>query len=559
MSIKVVHEEIGRFLENSTPEVLCLKGKWGVGKTYAWNYYVQEAVKTNKIPLDKYSYVSLFGLKDLEDVKYALFENTVGGTDILKGPSQNSIEKGIQWLKKRWRKTIPLITKNPFVKSYIGETEKSLFFFVRNQIVCIDDLERASKNIDVKDILGLVSYLKEHRGCKVALLLNYEKLSDKQTYDELLEKVIDTKLDFDPTPKEAADIAFPSPTGVLELLHKNCVTLGITNIRVIKKIERIVLRLEEILGKDSPLLFQAVHSATLLGWCVYQPDIAPPLDFLKDASRIHGFLKDKEKTSENEKVWQDLMRSYNYFNTDEFDANILETIQKGYFDRDDIKAVADKQIRTMKDSNSKKEFEDAWNLYHNSFDHNENQVLDALYEATKKNAKFVEPMNLDSTIVFLKKFRRKKQAVDLIKSYINIRSDDKEIFNFENSFFSRDIKDPDLIKAFKKKRSSFTDTRDPVQTLIDMVVDRGWNQEDVTLISKLTADDFYKIFKENNGVRLHQTIKGALDFGRYNNASEEMKLICRNATIALKKIGKESKMNAMRVATHGIKIEESDS
>ena len=67
MSIKVVHEEIQRFLESPNPEVLCLKGKWGVGKTYAWNYYLEEARKNNKLAFKKYAYVSLFGLKRFFD------------------------------------------------------------------------------------------------------------------------------------------------------------------------------------------------------------------------------------------------------------------------------------------------------------------------------------------------------------------------------------------------------------------------------------------------------------------------------------------------------------
>ena len=35
MSTALVEKEIERFLASPEPEVLCLRGKWGVGKTYS--------------------------------------------------------------------------------------------------------------------------------------------------------------------------------------------------------------------------------------------------------------------------------------------------------------------------------------------------------------------------------------------------------------------------------------------------------------------------------------------------------------------------------------------
>jgi len=43
MTTKVVREEVSRFLNSSEPEVLCVTGKWGVGKTFGWDHYLKEA------------------------------------------------------------------------------------------------------------------------------------------------------------------------------------------------------------------------------------------------------------------------------------------------------------------------------------------------------------------------------------------------------------------------------------------------------------------------------------------------------------------------------------
>ena len=114
----------------------------------------------------------------------------------------------------------------------------SPFYFsaMRKQIICIDDLERRGKDLRLKDVFGLISFLREQRGCEVVLLLNDEKLEDsKKDFDTLFEKVIDVKLVFAPTAAEALDIAIEKKDEVAKLHRGNCESLGISNIRVIKK------------------------------------------------------------------------------------------------------------------------------------------------------------------------------------------------------------------------------------------------------------------------------------------------------------------------------------
>jgi hypothetical protein len=41
VSLVVVEQEIRRFLSDPAPEVLCIKGKWGVGKTFGWRAFLR--------------------------------------------------------------------------------------------------------------------------------------------------------------------------------------------------------------------------------------------------------------------------------------------------------------------------------------------------------------------------------------------------------------------------------------------------------------------------------------------------------------------------------------
>ncbi len=77
MSIEIVKSQIQEFLSNDKPEVLAIKGAWGVGKTYSWNKFLLNAKNSNAIALERYSYVSLFGINSLDAFKYTIFEHVI--------------------------------------------------------------------------------------------------------------------------------------------------------------------------------------------------------------------------------------------------------------------------------------------------------------------------------------------------------------------------------------------------------------------------------------------------------------------------------------------------
>lgn len=77
MSLLLIKAQIDHFLQTPTPEVMAIRGAWGVGKTFAWNKYLIEARNNNRIALDNYAYVSLFGLNSMEELKLSIFKEVV--------------------------------------------------------------------------------------------------------------------------------------------------------------------------------------------------------------------------------------------------------------------------------------------------------------------------------------------------------------------------------------------------------------------------------------------------------------------------------------------------
>ncbi len=91
-------------------------------------------------------------------------------------------------------------------------------------------------------MLGLVSFLREQRNCKVSLILNDEALIDgaKTQFEKYLEKVVDVSLAYEPTASDSVGVALDVSDPVSQRVADLCTALGISNIRVIKRMERVV-------------------------------------------------------------------------------------------------------------------------------------------------------------------------------------------------------------------------------------------------------------------------------------------------------------------------------
>ncbi len=551
MSVKLAAEEIERFISTSEPEIMCVTGEWGVGKTYTWNHYLNLATQKNNVALRKYSYVSLFGVNSLEEVKFSIFENS-------KKLKINYIDYILSYFSfgkwNSWRKVYKFVGEIPKIKDY-----KSIFptfSLVSNQIICIDDLERCGADLTMNDIFGLALFLKEQRKCKVVVLLNYEMLTEhnRKDFDLQLEKVFDIDIKFEPTTIEAIQIAVNDTKSFSKDFKSICISLNIKNIRIIKKIERILDKLEIILKDNSQKVFVGwLPSVVLLGWSFYQPNVAPDLNYIKNFNH-YNFLRDsKTKENEVEKRWRLQLSSINFTHFDEVDNLILEAIKCGYFDTKAIKDKADEFDKSISIENYGNTFGEAWNKFDESFLGEKEEILTNIKESLKKGVQAVTPNDLDATVRLFRKFDKDEEAEEMIDFYINERKESKNFYNTQSLLLS-ELSDPNLIKAFNNKFLSFKDNRDPKSLLIDIAKNGGWNEDDLKRLSEVTVENYYSIIKNSEGRELRTIISQALQFGKYANASDEMKKITTTFENALIKIGQESDLNRQRVKRYGIDL-----
>ena len=560
MSTEIVKSEIKRFLSSSDAEVLCIKGKWGVGKTFAWMQYLGEAESSKKLGLDKYAYVSLFGLNDLEALRYAIFESTVATGQFLSGPDISSLRAMLERAGNFGRKARPLVAPllNAIGISDAGEAlSRAAFLSVRKQIVCLDDLERRGLSLDIRDVLGLASMLKEQRHCKVILLLNDERLKDDDR-DELqrqLEKVVDVSLVFEPSSDEAVEIAFSIESSVNQKLKPKIVNLGITNIRVIKKIERQASRVTQLLSTFRvEVLNQGVHAAALGGWSVLQPDNAPPIDFLVRYNSLFSAMRaNKDEEPEDERKWKEVIERYGWSHCDELDLAIFDGVAAGYFNEEKISQAAEKVQAGFENSKENSSFSKAWRLYHDSFVVDDERILDALHEGAKESMHTISPLNLNGTAMLMREFGRGDQADELIGLYLAQPLLDGDQLDEDLRMWGAEPIDPALSSGFENLKNDFVDTRDPGEVLIAMVSNRGWNDRDIVLLSKQSAQDFEKIFESIEGPNLSSVVKFAISLGGFEGPNH--KVVGTAVTKALQSIAAKSPLRKRRIASYGVAVD----
>ncbi len=166
---------------------------------------------------------------------------------------------------------------------------------MENTIVCIDEFERLSDKIPVQDILGLISELKEHKGCCVIAIYNDLKLFTDETqneqkrkiFDAYCEKVFDRILNFSPYAKEQIEVmgdhpiktdfeAYPYMKDIFNIDDNT------TNLRTFQKLNNIYdeLQLKEYPNDDFKKIYQYLLYLILYAYYfdLYDKYFIPPKD-----------------------------------------------------------------------------------------------------------------------------------------------------------------------------------------------------------------------------------------------------------------------------------------
>lgn len=541
MSTNLIKQQIRNFLTTSKPEVLAIKGRWGVGKTYTWDSHIEEFKSICE--LKSYSYVSLFGINSIDALKQSTFLNTVDINTV--GEKKNTKAHAKFWADKLKNVKIPVLSK---YISGVGDVISSLSqLALKDTIICFDDLERHSEGLKIKDFMGLVSYLKERRNCKIILLLNEDSTdSSFKDYVKFKEKIVDKQLHFEPTAGQSFDAMSSDDYEFKSYVRDCCVGLNIKNKRVIRK---IVSHVKEFLSKlgpfDNDIKQQIIHSTVVFSWCYYchgeDEERIPAFAFVNR----RGLRKADEKKGWDEtisKKWDDLLNSYNFSHADEIDFAVAEGIEQGFLDEEKLIPLCEQKQNELNVQKKSASWEEAWNIFHNSFDANEDEVAIAIDKGMRDIAPTASCSQYSSGLKILRGIGRDEAADNLIEYFIDRRKETPEAFDIDN-FITHPFGIED--EKFKERlRSAYVELK-PKPTVLEVLNLRkksnSYNDSEVEILNELSEKEIFDLIMSIKGEELDDFVRV---FMLLASSSEELKSKVKNV---LDKISKTSKLNELRM------------
>lgn len=551
MSKELVEQQMRRILASGEPETMCVSGAWGVGKTFLWSHVLRTAKQAKKIKLDGYSYVSLFGISNLDQLKQAIFENRTPTSQIGKPITPLSIEQNFRLYSAPLLK---LAEDMPWVGNIAKTATPLLTMSISKQIVCIDDLERKGDDLAIRDVLGFATFLKEQRDCQVILLTNYDDLEgdDKAQYDQYQEKVFDRVLTFAPSAEYCADIALPDDkTGMRERVIK----LGISNIRIINKIRRLVGEVQPVLADFHPDVFDsAVHTLVLAGWMKYTKG-APAFSFLTErhsmmVSRVVG----KGEDIDPELIrWNDAIDAYRFGEPDALDRALIDATNNGFLDEGAIKTAADALHRDARISEGNKKRSDAWRKFHGSFKDNGDEVIKAFIDSYGSQTENVGAASLNHVLVLLRALNRNSEADKLIEKYVAAHVGNPRAFDLTvQQEYGETISDAKLLSALKTQFASTTSKADPIAAIKRIGRDQAYNKADVEAARQVSTQQLLSELENADDDELKNFIKACRHIASTHAYGIMPRSVGDRLNEALVILGKRSAINKLRVLKLGV-------
>lgn len=507
----------------------------------------------------KYSYVSLFGITSLAQLRTAVFAKTMSSDTIGKtfslsdrqslfGRLAHTGKSGATW-------ALNALSGFKVGQGLSVALETIAPYFIADTLVCLDDFERLPKQgPSIEELLGFISELKVEKSCKIVLIFNEDELLDKLAYTKYREKVIDIELQYDVLPAEAINLAVPKSLPGFDDIKRHCEVLQIKNIRILTKIVNLLQKLYPHVQNLHPRVYeQAVHTGILLSWCYFgEKDKVPTATFLQKWDSLLFRLNSKdEPPPETETTWATLLNSYGMGPLDAFDHVIWKVIEKGYIEESGLSETARALDEQCRASDLNQQFSDAWRFYRNSFDDNEEEVITGLIDSAHGSIAQLSLMDLSSTCLFLRYFGRDTEADNLIDLFANAWGKKGNNYDIRHHPFVSDIRDSKIHEVFTARQQS-TFRRIPLPQLAQAIIENSLDKEQIESLKLASVRDYVALFKQDHGDKLETLIRACLQF---SNHAPEYRKIAENAHAALHHIGQESRLNARRVSAYDVHVE----
>lgn len=192
-----MNQIIDNYMQTDEPYALQVDGAWGTGKTYyIKNHVINELKEKGNFPI----YFSVYGYNNLNELKQDILYRVISELS-----SDKKVFSSITTMSKKFRKITNIwgdqrLSSISLISDWILESYNQLMLessLEKSIVVFIDDLERISEEISVKDLLGFIlNELLEKLNCKVIILSNSNEIEKTDDFKKMKEKVIGRTINF---------------------------------------------------------------------------------------------------------------------------------------------------------------------------------------------------------------------------------------------------------------------------------------------------------------------------------------------------------------------------
>jgi hypothetical protein len=522
-----LEDRLQSFLYSKSPGAIVLQGSWGRGKTYFWQKKIAADFLSDKRlsrTSRRYSYVSLFGVNSLADLKVAIFQASEESDVIGRGVWRSAVS--IRWWWWLARKVVSLVLDNgdvPYTAAISKAYTALTFYSIRDRLICLDDIERRGVGLTLIDAMGLVAQLVEQRNCRVCVVLNSGKLgeSDQPIWDANKEKVFIGELTYSPTTEQCIDLVLRESGDArwVPVAKRRLQQLNITNIRIVQRTKDFIETVLEVV-KDRNVREETLDSiVSIVVLLVYshsgKGEGAPPMDVVMHSNAMSDAVaevmgKKKELTSE-EKEWSRVLSDYGLYLGDELDIVLRNLVEVGYPDIPLIREVVDRFEGHAERQIAKEAWRNAWRLYHDHLDENKEQVLNAFIETWPAVSNHESAENVQSLAVMLRMLGRADLATQFIDTWVEQRKGARaeELAQQEYNKFGQ-IEDVELLDRIHNGFVASAKLPSLSDALALMADNYGRDDGAVAVIAATSAADLVKAIDDSYGPKLHNSIRYTL-------------------------------------------------
>lgn len=563
MSVSQVEKALIDFAVHKAGTAVVLKGEWGTGKTYIWRKVIES--HCSELTRKSYSYVSLFGLNSLLDVKRSIFEKTVSSKKAASLTTKESVIENFKQLEfnhaKSWFRKLSTFGKEakiPFVASFGGLIDSIQYSTVNDTIICLDDFERRGIGLLGRDVLGLISDLIESKDCSVILILNEGYLQPDDEFFAFSEKVFDYEITYEPTLAEVAAVVFDSNNEYHKKIIDSIKKLDIKNIRLLRKIRYFAELIRPyVTGKPDEILDEATKLVPLTIYAKYSG--AGRVIDIGDLEKYKGGFPllasdqkmdltiDQQRAEEIKRTKNNFFRQYGYVEADDFTFEIIKLIQNGYADSSSLIPLIDSISSTVNKNNQRKKIADAWHLFHHDLRISDAELLKLFETAVVESGDATSPYEIDGVYEIFIAAGLEQRGRAIVDKYFNIISVSRSIANRREMY---KLPQNDYVK---NKLDQYFDVVAKVSSIDELVNEfhgKAITSEIVQSLSEFTVDEYYEYFKNLGPARFMNYAQSLLALGSRAGLPESInyyEVVFFKVFEALKRMHDESRLMALRM------------